>query len=622
MRIEKEHRHLEDIDEIRIFNATEKDFYKPTPQEFDIEDNPIQELFNNISDEIHTLIPHENGKDFIIQSLGSFTLDKYNRSQEDVKGRLLSKISPLFFDILQDYLLDVYANHNTKNIRFAYYYQNELKKLSNVKILFDMEKIFIVSNNVDKAAAKYQSMRDGTFDEGKTNILENLSQTGSYYRIDGKYTWSQGIYNIINRAKEESDDYYNIVFDLVIPEDKHIVDKIFNTTNKETTQCEEVIRIMAEGGVLKVLEVNLCSYFDESGIIVRQGWVNDITRNSDYEQSKPVDFLLDGFKSSNKLALLIEPLNKKQYNFSKGFYYLIEKDYDEYDNSIEVLDNVVEKDAVEKIKKLINGETDKIYETLTYHVDGNPQNKKIVDLYIERFIYDDEVHSLGFLTDITEEMGKQEQLIESNELQLILIKELHHRVKNNLQILASFLNLEKRAYRNNPDLIIAHMQTRLSSLALLHEKTYKSTDFKNINLKDYLIDHDIKTRKLVDSPLEIEFETYVDEDINLSIEVITPLLLIIDELTMDAIKHAFPDEATPCKKITKKATRLDNDNALLIIEESGVGIEDSRSIANSMGCEIIKSLTKQLGGNISSTESENGTAYKLVFPIEMRHTIH
>ena len=91
---------------------------------------------------------------------------------------------------------------------------------------------------------------------------------------------------------------------------------------------------------------------------------------------------------------------------------------------------------------------------------------------------------------------------------------------------------------------------------------------------------------------------------------------------MDAIKHAFPDEATPCKKITKKATRLDNDNALLIIEESGVGIEDSRSIANSMGCEIIKSLTKQLGGNISSTESENGTAYKLVFPIEMRHTIH
>ena len=63
-------------------------------------------------------------------------------------------------------------------------------------------------------------------------------------KINGKYTWSQGIYNIINRAKDESDEHYNIVFDLVIPEDKHIVDEIFNVTNKETSECEEIIRIL------------------------------------------------------------------------------------------------------------------------------------------------------------------------------------------------------------------------------------------------------------------------------------------------------------------------------------------------------------------------------------------
>jgi two-component sensor histidine kinase len=507
-------------------------------------------------------------------------------------------------------------------IRFVYYKKNKLTKLSNAKILFDMDRIFIITNNVDTGVSKWEYIDDDTFDEDKSSMMENFSQTGSYYNINGKYTWSQGIYNIINRPKEESDDFYNIVFDLVIPDDQHIVDKIFDTTNKETAQCNEIIRIMTRDEVMKIIEVSVYSYFDESGLIIRQGLINDITQHYHYEASKPVDFLLDGFKNSKKLALLIEPLNKKQYKFSKGFYYLIEKDYEEYDHSRKILDNVVEKDAVERLNKLCDGEISKIDETITLNVDGNPNNQKMVDLYIESFKYNNEIHSLGFLTDITEEMEKQHQLIESNEQRLILIKEIHHRVKNNLQILNSFLNLEKRTYKNDPKLIIEHMQTRLTSLALLHEKTYKSQDFKNINLNEYLLDHDSQTKDLMDLPVEVEFETYVDEDLNLTIEVITPLLLIIDELTMNTIKHAFPDKSAPNKKIIKNITKLDDNTAMLIIKDNGVGIKNPKKISKNLGCEIVKSLTKQLGGNISLIETENGTAYRLIFPTKMEHTIN
>ena len=622
MRIEKEHMDLENIDEIRIYNAPKKDFYIPTPQEFDIDEILMSNLIDNIPVDIHTFIPYENGKDFIIESLGSFTLKKYNCTQEDAKGRLLSKLSPLFFDILHDYLLDVYENHTVKMIRFVYYKKNKLTKLSNAKILFDMDRIFIITNNVDTGVSKWEYIDDDTFDEDKSSMMENFSQTGSYYNINGKYTWSQGIYNIINRPKEESDDFYNIVFDLVIPDDQHIVDKIFDTTNKETAQCNEIIRIMTRDEVMKIIEVSVYSYFDESGLIIRQGLINDITQHYHYEASKPVDFLLDGFKNSKKLALLIEPLNKKQYKFSKGFYYLIEKDYEEYDHSRKILDNVVEKDAIERLNKLCDGEISKIDETITLNVDGNPYNQKVVDLYIESFRYKNDIHSLGFLTDITEEMEKQHQLIESNEQRLILIKEIHHRVKNNLQILNSFLNLEKRTYKNDPKLIIEHMQTRLTSLALLHEKTYKSQDFKNINLNEYLLDQDSQTKDLMDLPVEVEFETYVDEDLNLTIEVITPLLLIIDELTMNAIKHAFPDKSAPNKKIIKKITKLDENTAMLIIKDNGVGIKNPKKISKNLGCEIVKSLTKQLGGNISLIETENGTAYRLIFPTKMEHTIN
>ncbi len=407
----------------------------------------------------------------------------------------------------------------------------------------------------------------------------------------------------------------------MIPEDKHIVDKIFDVTNKDTAQCDEIIRIKTNDGTLKTIEVNVYSYFDESGIIIRQGMMNDITQYSSDELTKPVDFLLDGFKNSTKLALLIEPLNVKQYKFSKGFYYLIEKDYEEYVHSRDIFKNITDEDAVKRLEKLADGEINKIDETFCFYVDGNPNNRKVVDLYIERFEYGNTTHSLGFLTDITEERRKQEQLIVSNENRLILIKEIHHRVKNNLQILSSFLNLERRAYKNDPDLIIDHMQTRLNSLALLHEKTYNSQDFKNINLKDYLIEHDKQTINVVDIPKNIEFETHVDEDLALSIEVITPLLLIIDEITMNAIKHAFPDKTSPNNKITKEIRNININTAELIIKDNGVGIKDAENISTNLGCEIIKSLTKQLGGNVSLIKQDKGTAYRLIFPTQMEHTI-
>ncbi len=618
MRVEREYRQFEGIEEIRIFNASKNYFYRPAPKEFEIADIPLEELLDNVSDEIHSLIPYEKGNDFIIQRVGKFTLDKYKGTQKDAKGRLLSKVSPLFYEILYEDLMEVCKNHNVKRMRFVYYNKNKLIKLSNVKIVFDNGRIFIASINIDAKIGTRADLEYRDFDEGKNDLIENFSQTGSYYKINGKYTWSQGIFNIINRAKEESDDYYNIVFDLVIPEDRHIVNKIFDVTNTETTECDEIIRIKTVDGVLKTINVNVFSYFDESGIIIRQGIISDITKYS--SEDNPVDFLLDGFKNSKKLALLVEPLSAKLYNFSKGFYYLIEKDYEDYNHSLDFLNDIVEKDVVDKIIKLSNGELDRVDEAVHYRVNGNPNNIKVVDIYIERFKYGNTMHSIGFLTDITEERQKQEQLSISNDNRAILIKEVHHRVKNNLQILNSFLNLEKRAYKNDPSVIIDHMQTRLASLALLHEKTYRSPDLKNINLKDYLIDHDRQAMGVVDFPKNIEFETNVEEDLDLTIEVITPLLLIIDEITINAIKHAFPDKTTN-NKITKTIRRLDRNTAELIIKDNGVGFDNPEKITKNLGCEIIKSLTRQLGGKITLLDGEKGTGYRLVFPTNMIHTM-
>lgn len=619
MIIERHFRKLEDIEEVSIYDFQESDFYNPTPQEFEVDKVPVEELMNNIDTDIHVLLPFNDGEDFIIQSLGSYTLERGNFKPSDVEGRLLSKISPMFYEILKNFLAEVYKFHITKKMRFFYYGDNKIVRLTNAKILFEIGRIFILTDHIDTTQRNLLGSDD--FSEDNSYLMEYVSQTGSFSMVDATYNWSPGIYNIINRRPEEYDKYYNIIFDLVVSEDRHIVDEIFNELDGNIDYLERIVRIRTYDGVLKYLEVNIYSTFDDGNLINRHGLINDVTRYSNDKIAKPVDFLMSGFKNSKKLALLIEPLNSKKYEFSKGFYYLIEKTPEEYVHSSEVIEHVVEKEARNQIYRILNREINEIDVTCTFHLEGDNPKDKIVELYLESFDFGGIRRSIGFLTDVTEEKIKQKQLVDANEHQLVLIKEVHHRVKNNLQVLNSFLNLEKRAYKDNPGLIIDHMQTRLTSLALLHEKTYNTTDFKNINLRDFILDQDDQLRNIVGMRDGVELESCVDEDLNLTIEVITPLLLIVDELTMNAIKHAFPDKSVPDKKITKIIRRIDDGRAELIVQDNGVGIENPSEMSSNLGCEIIKSLTRQLDGEIKLIEHKNGTGYRLVFPIEMKHTI-
>ena len=620
MRIEKTYRKLEDVEEVNIYDVKESELFQYVPQEFEIPYTPFEKTLNNLSNDLDIFVPVEDGEDFIVHRLGLSALIRGHIKQSDVAGRLLSKTSPGFYSILKEPLKEVYETHETKQMRFYYHFHEKLARFSNVKIIYDMNKLILISDHRDNRGTSLH-ISDDEYDE-KANLIEYFSQTGSYYKIKSRYSWTQGIYNIINRGREENDEYYNIVYELVIPEDKPLLDKMLKEMDKGRSNYESIVRIRTDDGVLKYIEINLYSKFDENGeLLSRYGLIKDVSTDSARKMTRPVDFLLKGFKNNKKLALLIEPLNPKQYEFSQGFYHLIEISPEEYHHSRAVVQNIVEEDVINNLVQLMDGEINEFEETFTYNVNGDENNQKIAELYIERFEFGSETHSIGFLTDATEERTKQLALMEANEHQKVLIKEVHHRVKNNLQVLNSFLNLEKRAYKNKPNIIIDHMQSRLSSLAILHEKTYNTTDFKNINLKEYIEDQDSQLRGLIGLRDGIEFESEVDPDLVLTIEVITPLLLVIDELTMNAIKHAFPDKSVPNKKITKQIYKIDNETAQLILQDNGVGIENPDKITKNLGCEIIKNLTKQLDGTIELFKHENGTGYKLTFPITMEHTM-
>ena len=377
MKIEKEYRRLENVVEIRIHDINEKELYKPTPLEFHVDEVPFQQLISNFQRDVDILIPHNGGNDFIIKSLGEFILNRGNLHLDDVIGRLLSKISPIFYEIFHECFYDVYITQETKEIRVFYYSAEKLSKITVLKVLYERNRLFVLADHINAEDEDSDELNQMSHSEDKANMIEYFSQTGSYRKIGGKYTWTQGIYNIINRPREDRDEYYNIVFDLAIPEDKKLVEKILQIMDTDVGYHEDIIRIKTHDGTLKYIEINLYSNFDEEGnLISRYGLMNDITKYSE-TSARPVDFLLNGFKNSKKLALLIEPLNSKQYEFSEGFYYFIDEDPNNYVHSKKVIDDIVEDETKKQIMDLINGKVNKIDETFTYYVGGDENNQKI-----------------------------------------------------------------------------------------------------------------------------------------------------------------------------------------------------------------------------------------------------
>ena len=121
MRIEREYRQLEDTEEIRIYDIKDNDLYVPMPKEFDVPEIPFENTLQNIINDIDIFIPYDDGNDFIVNRLGIGILERGHLNKSETLGRLLSKISPGFFEILKDPLKEVYQTHRTKKLRILYH---------------------------------------------------------------------------------------------------------------------------------------------------------------------------------------------------------------------------------------------------------------------------------------------------------------------------------------------------------------------------------------------------------------------------------------------------------------------------------------------------------------------
>ncbi|MFA5267452.1 MAG: histidine kinase dimerization/phosphoacceptor domain -containing protein [Methanoregula sp.] len=205
------------------------------------------------------------------------------------------------------------------------------------------------------------------------------------------------------------------------------------------------------------------------------------------------------------------------------------------------------------------------------------------------------------------------QLNKSLHEKELLLKEIHHRVKNNLQIVASLLNIQSRQITDPAVLaMIAESQNRVKAMALVHEKLYRSDDISSIDIADYVKFMGtglIKFYGITSSQVRLEVDMPgIRFDINRAI----PLGLIINELLSNALKHAFP--AGRIGKITVTGDR--NGKAIrILVRDDGAGIPASFDWKNteSLGLHLVNSLTDQISGTIELDRS-SGTKFIITVP--------
>jgi two-component sensor histidine kinase len=193
-----------------------------------------------------------------------------------------------------------------------------------------------------------------------------------------------------------------------------------------------------------------------------------------------------------------------------------------------------------------------------------------------------------------------------------LIKEIHHRVKNNMQIISSLLSLQSDSTQDEKVLsLLRESRNRINSMALVHEMLYKSQDLSQIALRDYIESLSSSVRRSYALPdAIIEFELKIPDSIYFDIDRMIPIGLILNEAISNSLKYAFPDK----EGLISITLNRDSKQHFLTIADNGVGLRKDFDLEkdSQLGIQLIHMLTEQLDGRLK-LENHSGVCYHIVF---------
>jgi len=476
--------------------------------------------------------------------------------------------------------------------------------------------------------------------------LIDSSPDGIIIHQNGKIVFANAVAMEVLEAKKNENLIGKNVFDYIVPEDVKKKKKRIKLIYENKLVPPVEINLKTLKGKVKKIEMR-SSLIEYNGKQAIQGIFLDLSIQKQLlkeqirvqlaeESNKLLQKEIDERKiaeekmnkQSAKLNAIIESsahivwtIDKKGNlsSFNKNFQKYFEKNYGikiKLGVSILAVDTISTKEHnkfwEEKISAAFTGKSQ--------HFETKLVNKFGTISWLEMFlnqIVDDtgktiEVSGIGH--DITEKKESEELITQSLQEKEILLKEVHHRVKNNLQLVSSILNLQSSYVKDEKTLtVLKDSQNRIKSMSFIHESLYQTKNFSSINLSEYISE---LSKNLVHSYSNYEGDIKLKLDIQnvfLNLDLAIPCGLIINEILSNALKYAF-NKISGNEELSVNMI-VDGDYLTLLIGDNGIGLPKGIDFKNtdSLGLQIVTTLVEQLYGTIELDKTKKGTNYIVRF---------
>lgn len=553
---------------------------------WNINDNELElELQNNPNSPVHS---------FIYKHLGNH-LKKAKK--------IFNEGGTLFIPQLK--VTDEKRKLNKWTSNYFYAIKDQDKKIDRVVIITED-----ITERMLAERALYESQRK------LVTLMSNLP--GMAYRCKNDKEWtmefvSEGCYELTGYKDFEIINNNVTSYEKIIhPEDRDMVRTEVEKAFSEERAFELTYRIITHRGIIKwVWEKGQGVLNNEGVIIAIEGFISDVSENKKaQEQARK---LFKGVEESNASIVITDLNGDIEYvnpTFTKITGYTFEE---AIGNNPRIL----------KSGHTQNDEYKSMWETISSGNDwrGKFHNKKKNgELFWEsasispiKDEYGEITHYIAVKEDITSQKMNDEKILNSLKEKEVMLREIHHRVKNNLQIVSSLLKLQAgymKEQKSRDAFIIS--QNRVKSMALIHQQLYRSTNLSKIDFGDYikqLLNYLQQAYITGSKKVLINVEA---ENIFLEVDTAIPCGLIINELISNSFKHAFINQSHP--KISVRLKKKGDRKYLLEISDNGKGLAENFDIRNtaSLGMQLVVTLTEQLDG-IIDTFNKDGAVFRINF---------
>jgi PAS domain S-box-containing protein len=491
----------------------------------------------------------------------------------------------------------------------------------------------IVKTRTSELEKAYNSLKESEKSLAEAQKMAHIGN-GDWNLVTGEIHWSDEMYHIFGLDPKESDVIYDELLNYVHPDDRDYVDNAFQRGLKGESFGIDY-RIILANGEERTVHTQIKVIFDEKNTPVRmRGTLQDITERKTAEEK--IQSLANIVESSNDAigTLSLEGIITSWNEGAEQVYGYSAEEV--LGKPISILaPSHLDEDTKKLSEGIQKGENIHQYETIRLKKDG-----KRIDVSINLspvFDVSGNLTAISFVVrDITER--KQAERFLTN-IETARKKEIHHRIKNNLQVISSLLDLQAEMFRDrgcveDSEVLSAfrESQDRVISIALIHEELHEGKGTDTLNFSPYLerlVNNLFQTYRLgnVNTSLNIELE----EDIFFDMDIAVPLGIIINELVSNSLKYAFIGrdkgliQIKLCRKESTECTNngqgskkegYNGTNFTLTVLDNGIGIlEDFNSEdSGSLGLQLVAILVDQLGGELE-LKRDTGTEFIIRFVV-------